>query len=425
MLQKAQMFRRNYMLLLLEGAFFMGGVGFFSANTVIPVFINHMTGSKLLVGLTISLGSFLTYFCRILIGPYVSHMKNHQRYTSLVMFLCRPVTLVPAVLLFMGFGQVALVALIASYCLMWAADGLVVPTWSEVLATTVDEQRHGRLLGTQLLIGGFVSIGAGLLINWFLSTPTLDLNRAFAYLFLIGGVLMTLSCFMMAFAEGAPHEPKKGRVKLLSYYRDLPRLFVEEKDNSRVMFLQLILSVGLMCLPFIILYAVDTGRLPEGSAGTLVLVQTLGLPLGGWMWGQICDRISVTAGLKLSALNVLLVATVPLIAILLPGDANTLLYILLALTMFLGGVAGGIWTASFLYTVQAVRPKSRPNCLVLGSLVALPATFSSTLAGFVAERFGYLPLFVICVVLALCGLGLSFTVRHVADVVAARGEEVA
>ncbi len=417
---KAQLYRRNYMLLMLEGACFMGGLGFFSANTVIPVFIDHMTGSKILVGVTISIGSFLTYFTRLLIGPFVDHLRNHARYTAIVMFLSRPITLLPGILLLLGFQTAALVALMIAYWFLWACDGLVVPTWSEVLATTVDENRHGRLLGTQQLFGGFMSIGAGLLINRLLASPSDDMSRSFASIFLIGGVLMVISCMLMALAEGAPHEPKKGKVDLWGYYKGLPRYFFTEKDNSRVLILQLILSFGLMCLPFLILFVGDTAGLPAGSEATFILVQTIGLPIGGWMWGQVCDRISVTAGLKLAALNVLLVALLPLLAAWFAGSIPVLFLGLMGVTMLLAGISGGIWTMSFLYTVQSVRPKSRPSCMVLGSLIAMPATFSSALAGFLAERYGYPTLFVLSAVLAFVAFVMSFTVRPVSVVVAER-----
>jgi len=420
---KAQLYRRNYLFLLLEGAFFMGGLGFFSANTVIPIFINHMTGSKLMVGLTISIGSFLTYLGRIIIGPYVVHLRNHARFTTIVLLLSRPLTLLPGILLIIGFKVPALITLMIAYWLLWLADGLVVPTWSEVMATTVDENRHGRLLGSQQLFGGFMSIGAGVLINRLLSSPSGNLDRAFAALFIIGGILMILSCLLMALTEGAPHEPKKGRVDFMSYYRGLPHHFHAEKDNSRVLILQLVLSIGLMCLPFLILFAGDTAGLPEGSAATLILIQTIGIPIGGWLWGQVCDRISVTAGLKLAALNVLLVSVLPLMAVLLAGGSTNLFLLLMSVTMFLGGISGGIWTMSFLYTVQSVRPASRSSCLVLASIIAMPATFSSTLAGYITERFGYPPLFILCAVLSVTALFMSFTVRPISMVVAERDRE--
>ena len=221
-------------------------------------------------------------------------------------------------------------------------------------------------------------------------------------------------------AEGARHEPKQGKVDFRGYFRDRPRRFVEEKDNSRVLVLQLVLSVALMCLPFIILLGVDTAGLPEGSAATLILLQTLGLPIGGWLWGQLCDHVGITAGLKLAAVNVLLVAGLPLVAVLAAAPVPVLFVGILGVPMLLGGISNGIWTMSFLYTVQAVRPATRPSCIVLASFVAMPASFAGALAGFITERFGYAPLFVLCVLLGLIALGMTFSVRPVAVVVAER-----
>ena len=155
---KLEQYKRNYFLLMLEGAFFMGGVGFFSSSTVIPVFIDMMTHSKQLVGLTITLGSFLTYFGRLIIGPFMPHVKNHARFVTIIMFICRPLTILPAVFIFTGQYLAAVVALMFSYAVVWLADGIVVPGWSEVLANTIDEGRQGRMLGMQMLLGGLASM---------------------------------------------------------------------------------------------------------------------------------------------------------------------------------------------------------------------------------------------------------------------------
>ena len=165
---KTALYKRNFWLLVLEGTFFMGGLGFFSSSTIIPVFINMMTGDKKLVGLTITLGSFFMYFGRLLVGPLVPHIKNHARFSTLVMFLTRPFMLIPALLIFAGHAKVSVLALIVSYTILWFCDGIVVPSWSEVLSNTVEGNRHGRLLGWQMLFGGFACIGAGAIVNFFL-----------------------------------------------------------------------------------------------------------------------------------------------------------------------------------------------------------------------------------------------------------------
>ncbi len=418
MQRKSDRFKRNYVFMMLEGAFFMGGLGFFSSSTVIPVFIDMMTHSKQMVGLTITLGSFLMVFSRIVIGPFVPHIRNHARFSTLIMFLCRPLTLIPAIFLFTGQDAIALFSLILSYSILWASDGLLVPPWSEVLANTVDEDWHGRLLGTQMLLGGMASIGAGALINVFLRTPALDMRIAFGWIFLLGGLLLTLSCFMMAFTENSEQPYQTGKVDWIGYYKKLPRYFSVEKDVTRVMFLQLILMFSSMCMPFIILFASESLGITGGRSANLILLQLIGVPIGGWLWGQVCDRLGCVTGLKLAAGNFVLVGLLPLLALMIGGNP---MFVLISV-MFLGGISGGVWTCYYLYTVQAARPESRSICLVLSSIVTLPGTFASYIAGFISDTIGYVPLFISCSVIALLGLAFSFSIRQVGAVVQERAK---
>jgi MFS family permease len=417
---KSEQYKRNYLLLVLEGAFFMGGVGFFSASTVIPVFIEMMTHSKQLVGLTLTLGSFFMYFGRLVIGPFMPHVKNHARFVTIIMFICRPLTILPAIFIFTGNYLVAVVALILSYAVVWAADGIVVPGWSEVLANTVDENRQGRLLGLQMLLGGLASIGAGVLINIFLGNPSLDIKIAFGWIFLIGGVLLTLSCITMALTENAPSPYKTGKVDIKGYYKVLPQYLRMEKDNTRMIMVQLTILAASMCIPFIILFAREELAMPDSMTAILILIQSLGVPFGGWLWGQICDRFGCVTGIRLAVGNILLIALLPLIALMLSG-VNPMF--IMVPTMFLAGVSTGIWTCNYIYTVQVVRPESRSACLVISSIITLPITFSSYLAGFISERFGFVSLFVVCIGITLIGFIASSRIRPVKTVIEERNNE--
>ena len=227
---------------------------------------------------------------------------------------------------------------------------------------------------------------------------------------------MTLSCFMMAFTENSEQPYKTGKVDWIGYYRKLPRYFKMEKDVTRVMFLQLILMFSAMCLPFIILFASESLGMTGGKTANLILIQLVGVPIGGWLWGQVCDRLGCVTGLKLAACNFFLVGSLPLLALLIGGNP---MFFLLPI-MFLGGISGGVWTCYYLYTVQAARPESRSICLVLSSLVTLPGTFASYIAGFISDKIGYVPLFISCSVIALLGLFFSFSLRQVGVVVQER-----
>jgi len=417
---KSAIYRRNYALLILEGSFFTGGTGFFNAATIIPVFIDMMTGSKSLVGLTITLGSFFSYFCRLLIGPFLPYVKNHARFTARIMFLTRPLTLLPAFFLFSGHDLASVITLVIAYCAIWIADGLVVPPWTEVMANTVDEERHGRLLGTQVLVGGMASIGAGAMVSFFLQNPDINMRSAFGWIFLMGGTLFTVSCIMMAFTENAPAPYKTGRIDFAGYYRKLPRYLKTEKDNTRMLVLQLIFTAAGMGTPFIILFACEVPGITEADSALLILAQSVGIPVGGWLWGQICDRLGCDAGLKLAGVNYVLIAVLPLLAFVAAG-VNPLL--ILIPVMFLAGISNGTWTCYYVYTVQVVRPEARSACMVLSSIVTLPGTFANGLAGFICDRFGYIPLFITCLLIALTGTAFSFGIKPPRTVLKKRGEK--
>jgi MFS family permease len=414
---KSQQYKRNYLLLALEGSFFMGGIGFFSSSTVVPVFIDMMTQSKQLVGLTLTLGAFLAYFGRLIIGPFMPHVKNHARFVAVIMFICRPLTILPALFIFTGNHLAAVFALMFSYAVVWFADGLVVPGWSEVLANTVDEKRQGGLLGTQMFLGGLGSIGAGVLINVFLSNPKLDMKVAFGWIFLIGALLLTLSCFMMSLAENAPTPYKTGKVDIKGYYKELPKYLKTEKDYTRMMIVQLMIMSASMCIPFTILFARGKLGVPDNMTAALILIQSIGVPLGGWLWGQVCDRFGPVTGVRLAAVNIMLIATLPLFTIILSG-INPMF--IMVPTMFLGGVSGGVWSCNYIYTVQVVRPEARSACLVISSIITLPITFSSYLAGFISERFGFVSLFVICIGITIMAFIASYRIRPVNTIIEER-----
>ncbi len=416
---KASRYKHNYLLLVLEGSLFMGGIGFINSSTVVPVFINMITHSKELVGLTLALGSFFTYFGRLLIGPFVPHVKDHARFATAIMFICRPLIMLVPLFIFFRYYSVSVFVLVVTYSIFWLADGFVVPSWSEVLANTVDGERHGRLLGLQMLIGGAASIGAGLLVNVFFNDPTLDTHMAFGFVFLIGALLLIASCFAMAFTQNAAHDSTKGKVRFREYYRELPGYLFKEKDNTRMLIVQFLLMVAGMSIPFVILFSTEMLKLPAGVGAQLIIAQSIGTPMGGWLWGQVCDRMGCKTGIKFAGVNILLISTLPLLAIVFTG-VSPLLFILPA--MFLAGVNGGVWTCSYLYTVQVVRPTSRPACLVLVSLVTLPATFSSYAAGLIIQKFGYVPLFVVCVLISAISIAFSCTIRPIETVVRERDE---
>ena len=68
-----------------------------------------------------------------------------------------------------------------------------------------------------------------------------------------------------------------------------------------------------MSIPFVILYSTELLKLSAGVGAQLIIAQPIGTPMGGWLWGQVCDRMGCKAGIKLAGVNILLISSLPLL----------------------------------------------------------------------------------------------------------------
>ena len=388
----------------------MAGVAFINGSTVIPVFINMMTSNKELVGLAITLGSFTTYFGRLLVGPFVPHIKNHARYSMIVMFICRPMILLPVLFLLANADALLTVWMfILAYSAIWICDGLVSPSWFEILATTIDGHRRGRLMGLQIVIGGVAGILAGVIIKALMNAPNGDFRHSFFLIFLIGGIFMTLSCCCMALARDGEHEVQTGKVMFFNYYKTLPSHLKHEKKFTTMMIAQIITIVGAMSGPFVILFADETLHIGSSLLSTLIIVQLIGSPVGGYVWGFICDKLGNRQAIIMGSLSVMMVPLLTLCALLCRAFIPPIFF--LAPAIFLLGGNGGTWLGYYNYLVAAVKPESRPACIVLSGVLTLPTSFTGYLAGFISSYLGYIPLFTIAIALSILGFFASLKIK--------------
>lgn len=409
--QSGYLHNHNFLWLILEGALFTAALAFINNSTVVPVFINTLTSNKTLVGLAITFGTFFSYGTRLLIGPFVSRIRNHARFTAIIMFFSRPLILFTPLFLLLGASPLVTVWIfIIGYSALWACDGLIVPSWFEVLATTVDPARRGRLLGLQILLGGIAGIAAGIIIKVLMDNPSGDFNNTFLLLFFISGICLVFSCFAMAMVKDGPHEVSHAKVDFLGYFKSLPGILMCEKSYAYVLIVQVIVLVGSMSGPFIILFADEALGVDASLLSTLIIAQLVGTPIGGYIWGALCDKLGPRKGIIISTITVFAIPVLALAAYLFNSVIPVALFLIPA--MFLIGASGGTWMPFSNYMLEAVRPESRPSCLVLSAVIILPTSFTSYLAGFIIQSFSYVMLFGICLIIVLLSVFLSLKIKE-------------
>ena len=127
-------------------------------------------------------------------------------------------------------------------------------------------------------------------------------------LFGAAGAVLTLSALVMSFARDLPHPPQLAQQSPRQYYRSLPRLLGRDRLFGKVVTIRSLSLVSLMLSPFIVLFGQERLDFAPQQVSTLVYLQIIGSLLGGWLWGQVSNRLGNQQVIFLSQSLALLLA---------------------------------------------------------------------------------------------------------------------
>ncbi|MGI6704755.1 MAG: MFS transporter [Clostridia bacterium] len=405
-MKEQQLRKRNFISLTLEGTFFLTALAFLDANAVVPVFIDTFTGSLQLAGLATTLRTALSMLTQLLSGPYVPKIKNVPAYILWIMFLFRPLPFIMVPVLLGNLNPFLTVGIfLAIYGLFWASDGLVVIPWSDLLGRTIPANKRGKLMGYQQVTGGIAALGAGFLIKMILAHPNLENLVKYAIIFSGAGVSLMISSIMMSFARDLPRKLSKEKVSFKRYFSQMPHYLLKNRDFASLTVIRIIYSFIGMVSPFIILFGKSAFQLSPSQVSNLIYIQIIGNLLGGLLWGTVSHRwgnkyVILIAQLIGAFIPILAFTSLIFNGLILP------IFFLWPMTL-LTGINMGSWMGFLNYTIDIVKEEERPIYLVLGNLTTFPLTFLPYLAGSIADRWGFLPLFLISLLAAAAGTVLS------------------
>ena len=405
-MEEPRLRKRNYGALLTEGSLFFTGMSFIDVNAVIPVFIYAYTGSVRLAGLAATISAAASILVQLMVGPHIRRLRNLPAYITLVMFLIRPLpfVMIPVLLLDLP-PPLAVGVFFLVYTLLCGGDGLILVPWAELFSRTVVPGRRGLLLGSQQLFGGIGALAAGTIVKTLLDHPRLADGQRFAVLFGAAGAVLTLSALVMSFARDLPHPPQLAQQSPRQYYRSLPRLLGRDRLFCKVVTIRSLSLVSLMLSPFIVLFGQERLGFAPQQVSTLVYLQIIGSLLGGWLWGQISNRLGNQQVILLSQSLALLLAGSALLLSLgvLPGVP---VWLFAPLTL-INGVNMAAWLGYMNYTIDIAAEAYRTHYLLISNLVTLPFTFLTLASGLVIQAAGYRPVFAVSLAAAVLAVVLA------------------
>ncbi len=430
--------RYNFTVNIIDAAFYgVGAMGLASFVTVIPLFLNSLHASTLLIGLVTSFHAIGWQLPQLFTAgrvgklqqykPFVIWMTVHERWPFVGLLLTAIFVGVAlgqnnANKLLLGtqyniqpFQQTLFQSMPGEQIALWLTvimviifslgGGLAAIAWQRMIAKVMPKDRIGTFFGTQSgvanLMAAIGAVAAGLILN------SLAFPNGYIVCFFLGSIAVFLSMVFLGITREPHHELEPEEVTNEQAQPAAPSwhkmLAILRQDTNFRWFLtgRVLSQFGNMALAFYTVYAVKHFGMNEATAGVLtgvlLLSKTFASPMMGWMgdrWGHRSMLIlgglimSVSAGLALSA---------PTIG---------WFYFIYALAGF---ADSSTWTVTMSFTQEFGKVSEKPMYIGLANTLIAPfALLAPFIGGALADGVGFSATFIVSI---SCGL-LAALVYH-------------
>ena len=398
--------RRNFIANLMDGGFFGLAFGFASFVTVIPLFVNTLTDSAILIGLIPAIHVMGWQLPQILIANRVSRLRAYRPMVVLYTLQER----IPFLLLALVAWKASLIgkqaALILTFLLLiWQGlgGGFTAAPWQSMIGKIIPADRRGTFYGLQSsaanLLASLSAVIAGVILERYRS------NIGFMICFLLASFFLVLSWISLAQTREPEHETSEDPVSRGDFWLKVGQILKKDVNFRWFLSVRMLSQISTMGFAFYTVYAVRQLGMSELTVGLMTSVylgsQIVASPLMGWLGDRWSHRALMEIGLAAAAVSGLLAWLAP--------DPNWFF-----LVFTLAGIANSsLWTIALTMILEFGTAADRPSYIGLANSLVAPATFiAPILGGALASLWGYSAAFVASSIGALAtALLLHFLVQ--------------
>ena len=388
----AKNFRRNFILIALDSAFFTFSTALLSHDTILPAFLEYLTDNPVLIGLIPAIFN-IGYFFPQIISAYITQNTPKRKSLILTIAIAERIGI-----LFIALAsqltdtfspQVIIWLFFFAFSLFSATLGLIMPAYSDFTAKAIFKKR-GLFYGINQMIGGVIGFIASLA-----AARVLDINvfpHSYRTIFWLSFACSFISPFIIAnFKEVEfPAQPKRRNVK--AFINHTWNLIRTNKNLRRYVYTRQLLGLAAMGYAFFSIYAIERFGLPDRMFGIYTMAILLSQSLIGVVWGAIGDRFGYKWVLSISGLIMLAQGIIALLA------QQPFAFLIVS------ALIGFIYSAMYICHPNLIFEIAPPEetSLYIGlsnTLIAPVISLGPILGGLLVERYGYTQLFItICFV---------------------------
>jgi MFS family permease len=399
--ERAAHFRHNFTYNILDGTFFGMGLGFASFVTIIPLFVNTLTDSTLLIGLIPAIHTLGWQLPQLFTASRVARLPRYKPMALRMTLQERwPFFGLAVVALLSATISPALALGLTFLMLIWQGlgAGLTATPWQSMITKIMPPNRVGLFYGSQNaaanLTAGVGAIIAGAILLRF------DNATGFALCFGIAGGAMVISLLFLARTREAPVPPPPSMSDNRADFWPMLGGILRRDPNFRwFLVARLLLQFAFMAVGFFTIYAVRRFAVDEQTAGVMtgiyLFTQTLAGPIIGIVGDRWGHRLVYIAG-------ALLVSVSALAALFAPGPSW--FYLIYGLA---GAANAVFWTATMSIIVEFGTLAERPYYIGLTNTLIAPATLlAPIIGGWLVDAISFEAMFVFAAATGVLAVGV-------------------
>jgi MFS family permease len=290
-----QVFFWNYLLHVLEGGFFVSGLVFIAANSIMPKLADLLHAPNWIISLTPTLLMLGFSFPTLLTAFWIERQERVHSFLSIIGIGQRlPYLFAALVLWFAGEQSMKLIllAVFSAPLLSGIFGGISQTAWFELVAKTVPVNRRSSLFALRSLIAGIIGIMAGGIITAVLTRfPGI---KGFAVLHMICFVFLMLSLllFIMLRETRQPARSVQTHVTLKQKLKEMPGLIKKDKRLRHLLISNFFSNAVYIMVPFLAIHVLRTTGKPNSFLGILVIAQMSGTIFSNIFASYIGDKHS-------------------------------------------------------------------------------------------------------------------------------------
>lgn len=376
-------YKWNFFWMTLDNTMFFFIFMGLSPYTILPLYVNYFTDSKVLVGLIPTIYLVGTTLPQLFMAYFLRKRKKRKKYLVLVASIQRLGILGLLILSIvqpqLGLSPtITLVVFFLMFAVQHVASGFYMPAWVDFIGKSIP-RRRGLLFGISNLAGGLMGLGLGWLLSYLLDRFTID--QAIPLIFGISFTASIISLIaIMSWREVVPPDSffEGGESERNSFQGVLT-----DKNFVNYLIWRELMVILEIATPFYSLSALEQVDVGPAQIGIFTTILSFFQAVINPFWGWLGDRKGFLQVTKISCLAGIIAA---FLAIIYPSLISYYL-----IYVFLGLMLSG-FQISAMNIIFEFSPKQLVSLYLAVSQVSLTplSAVVPLLGGVIADRIGFL-----------------------------------